>query len=218
MTFLAVAIGAASHTALDLFRYRSSSTYFDAGDILGTNYWKLSYQIGAYACLSIWIVLALSQLGSMFGYKVENNIKLWTSAAPMIGGLAKMVQGVIAAMAYDKAYQLLNDGDASNDSDAEEVQDSIWEDWVTQTLMDGSIGSALAMQAENWMYAQYSYIRMDRYEEMQGQGGQQRPQPPQDGQQRPTDGQQRPTDGQERPTGTGEVVAIADEAGALFSV
>lgn len=26
--------------AASLFRYRSSATYYDAGEVLGTNYWK----------------------------------------------------------------------------------------------------------------------------------------------------------------------------------
>ena len=118
VTFLAVAIGAATHVALDLFRYRSSSTYFDAGDITGTNYWRLSYQIGAYGGLASWIVLAISQLISMFGYGNEMNLMLWMSVAPAVGALVRMGQGILAAIAYDSAYQLLNDGDSSNDTDA----------------------------------------------------------------------------------------------------
>ena len=101
VTFLAVAIGAATHVALDLFRYRSSTTYFDAGEIFVTNYWKIGYQIGAYGALASWIVLAISQLVSMFGYGNEMNITLWLHIAPAVGGLVRMVQGVMGMIAYE---------------------------------------------------------------------------------------------------------------------
>ena len=42
LTFLFVALASATNVALKLFRYRTDSTYYDAGDALGTNYWKIS--------------------------------------------------------------------------------------------------------------------------------------------------------------------------------
>jgi len=62
VTFLMVAVGQAVKYGLDLFRYKAVDGYFDDGDVIGTNFWKLGYKISAYAGLSLMSIAALSQL------------------------------------------------------------------------------------------------------------------------------------------------------------
>ena len=61
IAFLGLAIGNAAESALQLFRYRSSSTYYNNGDTaMDTNWWKLASQTMNYVFLGVWGVAALT--------------------------------------------------------------------------------------------------------------------------------------------------------------
>ena len=80
MAFLGVAIGQFTMIALNTFRYKSSSTYYDNGDVLGTNWWKYSNQLSAYSGLVLWGTATFTQLMSVLDLEafVSLNLLVWT--------------------------------------------------------------------------------------------------------------------------------------------
>ena len=54
-TFLLISLTQLITTFAINFRYRKfGSTYYDNGEVLGTNYWKLANQISGYSSLVFW--------------------------------------------------------------------------------------------------------------------------------------------------------------------
>ena len=61
MAFLGMAVGNAMESAANLFRYRSSSTYYANGDTaMDTNWWKMASQTMNYVTLSVWSIAAVT--------------------------------------------------------------------------------------------------------------------------------------------------------------
>ena len=162
-TFLMVAVGQAVKYSLDLFRYKAVDGYFDDGDVIGTNFWKLGYKISAYAGLSLMAIAALSQLLSIFGVAVSTNIMYWTVILPGIGGLAELVVGVMYWLSYDRAFSLATDNTqtASDIEKAEAVQEAIWDQMVWEGLNYLLSGFAFNQVGEAWWAAQQAELRGD---------------------------------------------------------
>merc|ERR1712045_519538 len=73
---------------MEAFRYRSASTYYDAGKVGtdGTNWWKTTDQIRNYSSLAIGGILALTSLASAFGGQTLLNAQAW-GILGLVGGL-----------------------------------------------------------------------------------------------------------------------------------
>ena len=49
------------YTSLESFRYRSSDTFYDDGDVLGThNYWKIANLVHGYSSVAFWSVATVT--------------------------------------------------------------------------------------------------------------------------------------------------------------
>merc|ERR1712241_1632828 len=77
MAFLSVMAMSAVHAGLNLFRYHSSATYYDNGDVQSMNFYKYAHKIEGYAALSIGSLLTIMQLLSMFGIANGVNMMMW---------------------------------------------------------------------------------------------------------------------------------------------
>ena len=105
IAFLGLAMGNAVEIALNLFRYRSSSTYYESGDTaMDTNWWKLASQTMSYVTLSVWGLAAITQLLATFGIMADINLLVWMYVVFFVGMLATGVTGAFYSLGYDKAY------------------------------------------------------------------------------------------------------------------
>ena len=109
VTLLMVALGGAMYSALEAFRYRSASTYYDFAKIdTDSNLYKTSDTIRLYGGVAIGGLLTVTSLMAVLGISPLLNGMAW-----MYGSLAMMVVsmivGVTRFMAYENAY-----GHASN--------------------------------------------------------------------------------------------------------
>lgn len=78
VTFFGVAASWAAYSALEAFRYRSASTYYDSAKILDTDeYYKLSDTVKFYGGLAVGGILAVTQLLAIFGIAVPLNATVW---------------------------------------------------------------------------------------------------------------------------------------------
>ena len=107
-TFLVIAGTLAGATALDLFRYKSSDTYYEGGQYFSQNWWKLGNQIQSYVALGTWGVFFLTQLLAMFGIGVEFNQMVWIYGS-FIFSAASYVGGAMIMYAYDAFYVFIRD-------------------------------------------------------------------------------------------------------------
>jgi len=100
-----MAVGNAMESAMNLFRYRSSSTYYTNGDTaMDTNWWKLASQTMNYVELGVWGVAAVTQLLATFGMMNDINLLVWMYVVGVVGGLATGLMGIFYELAYDTAY------------------------------------------------------------------------------------------------------------------
>ena len=104
ITFLVVGLVHTAAIGLKMFRYRSASTYYDNGDVLGTNYWKYASQLSGYFWLAGMGIATVTQLLSMFGIANEINLLVWTVGLGGIGELVSLVTSILMFLAWDKAY------------------------------------------------------------------------------------------------------------------
>ena len=77
VTFFVTAMMNTIGIAYSLFRYRSSSTYYDDGDVLGTNYWKYANVYSSYFWLGAFGLATITQLLAFFGIANAINIAVW---------------------------------------------------------------------------------------------------------------------------------------------
>ena len=103
ITFFFTAVGLAAGSAMQLFRYRSASDYYDAGtEVFGdTNYWELSNIIPHYFYLGMGSLAALTQLLSIFGIGSGINLLVWMFGLGAIGGIVMAVSSLLAGYGYD---------------------------------------------------------------------------------------------------------------------
>ena len=105
-----MAVGNAMDSAVNLFRYRSSSTYYNNGDTaMDTNWWKLASQTMNYVLLGVWGVAAITQLLATFGIANDLNLMVWMYLVGVVGGISTAVMGAFYELAYDTAYTNMED-------------------------------------------------------------------------------------------------------------
>ena len=105
VTMALIAASWAASGAMEAFRYRSASTYYDAGKVGtdGTNWWKTTDQIRNYSSLAIGGILALTSLASAFGGQTLLNAQAW-GILGLVGGLVGLVVDVMRMIGYDSYY------------------------------------------------------------------------------------------------------------------
>ena len=114
LAFLGLAIGNTAEIAMNLFKYRSSSTYYNNGDTaMDTNWWKLASQTVNYVSLGVWGLAALTQLLATFGVAADLNLLVWMYVVFFLGMFAAAATGTFYSLAYDTAYTKINDTSSS---------------------------------------------------------------------------------------------------------
>merc|ERR1712079_660989 len=131
---------------LELFRYRSASTYYDDGNISSTNWWKLANLIEGYASLSIAGILTISQLLSMFGVGASVNMMLWAG--------------------YDAAYVICQDSSSADQATGCTVQETLETEMLMCAVKEIGHGIALAESYESFMHAQFMQLSEEQQKEM----------------------------------------------------
>merc|ERR1712051_560963 len=140
LTFLFTAMVSTAYVALDLFRYRTG-TFYDNGDVLGTNWWKLANQIGGYATMAIGSVMTVTQLLSMFGIAADVNLMVWMYGG-MAGSIVSMIAHGMLFRAYDRSYSVKSDvaSSAGDIAKATAVLEQTKTDMIKLLAMDTIIG------------------------------------------------------------------------------
>ena len=152
VTFFVTAMMSTLFTAASLFRYRSSSTYYDDGDVLGTNYWKLANVYGSYFWLGAFGIATVTQLLAFFGIANGLNLAVWIYGLEMLGGLVGLATSIAMLLGYDTAYSIAND-DTQSASDilkASTVQSAIKDDMMMGTLDALVTELTLAAVSKEW--------------------------------------------------------------------
>ena len=105
LKFLQAAIMASGIAALNKFRYKSKSTYFDnAKTGTNTNYNKLSDDIYQYGVLGVMGLAAVTQLASMLGIAVPVNMMVWEIGVGQILPMLSLASLVMSGLAWEQGY------------------------------------------------------------------------------------------------------------------
>ena len=106
LTYFHVALAGLIEASLATFRYHDENEN-DAGEVMGTNLWKLTAEVHHYSEIAFLGILTITQLLSMFGIAGEINIMAWMyieMAEMVLGLLIKLVTFYIINAGYDIAY------------------------------------------------------------------------------------------------------------------
>ena len=154
LTYLHVALASTIHAGLELFVYHEDGEY-DAGDVLGTNYWKYLSELHHYSHFGIMSILTVTQILSMVGIAGEINIMAWMYAE-MLEQIIQLIMKLGYMYTYDAAYVIKNDSaSAAGDvTKATTVMSGISEAVVNSTIEETANHFALHVEHENWMMAQ----------------------------------------------------------------
>ena len=156
LAYFAVAAHWALSGALEAFRYRSESKYYDAavnGD--GTNYWKISDQLRNFGMLAMAGPLAVTSLAAAFGAMVPLNGMLWAYMGLGMWVLW-MVIDVMRFIGYDKGYSDTQSSTALTAAAGKVAMSGIYADAVNDAAM-GAKGAVMMMGAmEGWYYQQWN--------------------------------------------------------------
>jgi len=166
MTFLGMAIETGLMAGLELFRYRSASTYYDDGNISSTNWWKLANLIEGYASLSIAGILTISQLLSMFGVGASVNMMLWGYSTMLVMPLVMGVTEMMRWAGYDAAYVICQDSSSADQATGCTVQETLETEMLMCAVKEIGHGIALAESYESFMHAQFMQLSEEQQKEM----------------------------------------------------
>ena len=158
ITFASVAASLAVSQAMNLFRYKSASDYYDSGSVLPFNSWKLGNKTIQWTGFVTGCVLTLTSILSLFGVAPKLNFFSWM----ILGSLADVATfvGILGlAYAYDQAYQLVRD---SSDADAAVVYDTITTEAVELTVMLYAIALTMFPVAEDWFHGTVYASNLDQ--------------------------------------------------------
>ena len=107
--FMVAAIGSAFYS-LTIFRYRSSSTFYDEAKIgTGINWWQLSDWIRLYGGLGISGLLALTQLFATLGVLVGLNCYIWIIVGGFGGVTLFATISVMRFLGWEAGYKASTD-------------------------------------------------------------------------------------------------------------
>jgi len=168
-TFFMVAFGQTAMLALDTFRYKSASTYYDAGSVLGTNWWKMSNQLSSYSGLVLWGLATITQLLSMLDWEtgVIANLVVWTIGLGQIGMLLSTIAGFMNFYAYNSAFGIKEDSSRSTAdvTNATAVFAATEQEMLEKTVNSVGVSFAIYQHAEAWAMAQVYALGDDMVKE-----------------------------------------------------
>ena len=179
-----IALSNAIGLGMKHYRYRSSATYYDSGDVLGdNNYWQLVNTIGGNFWLAAFSVAFITQLLAIFGIANGINVMVWTIGLGGIGSLVNLVTGIMAWFGYDLAYQVTENSSSSAAEliDAAVVMAAIKDDMMMATIDGLTTELGLASVSEEWfMWNMWKANGEEKMEEKKegpprGENGEQRP-------------------------------------------
>ena len=156
--FLGVAVEHAVMAGLTLFRYNSSSTYYDDGNIMSFNAWKVSNLIEQWTGLVLGSVLGLSQLLSMFGVGASVNMMMWGWSTMLVMPLAMGVAEVMRFWAYDQSYQICEDSSSADQATGCALMDTLEWEMIVGAVKEIGAGLMLDEASEAWMHAQFMQL------------------------------------------------------------
>jgi len=166
LAFLGMAIETGLMAGLELFRYRSASTYYDDGNISATNWWKLANMIEQYAGLSLAGILTISQLLSMFGVGASVNMMLWGYSTMLVMPLVMGVTEMMRWAGYDAAYVICQDSGSADQATGCTVQETLESEMLMCAVKEIGHGIALMEASESWMHAQFMQLSEEQQKEM----------------------------------------------------
>ena len=158
ITYMMVAVGMATKTGLDLFRYKSDSTYYDTYQSAmlstSTNWFKIGDTIKKWAYFVIYSIAAVTQILAGFGIAAPINYLVWSYGVGMAAAAAAAVAWLFKSIAMEEAY------DNKKVSTASYIRQSIYED----SIMGASAMLAKYMQKSNWKWAQWDRATQEEKE------------------------------------------------------
>ena len=155
VTYLLTAMSLTAHAALQQFRYRSSDTYYSAGDSLGSqNFWQLLNNVWNYFTIAYMGIASLTQLLSMLGIAAEINVMVWMYGS-MVDGVIALVTSLVAMYAYDAYWTVSQDSTSSNQANAATALAALEDDLLHVSASSTAAGVGLYIEHEAWMMAQF---------------------------------------------------------------
>ena len=114
LAYLGIGLYFVLETALRLFRYRPTSSYYDFADnLLGTNWWKFHWMINMWTSLAVNGTLLVLQILSMFGTASDIYLMVWHLAV-MISPFVFTIPFSMLYYSYDTAYAACDDPSDAN--------------------------------------------------------------------------------------------------------
>jgi len=173
ITYLMVAIGVSTHTALDLFRYRQAdsdaakdyyknsrtgpdSDWSATGEFEGTNWYKIGDLLMKYTNLAVFGVAAITQILAGLGIAPGINMLVWIWGVGVVVGLANFVGGLFKFLGYETGYS--NREETTTGVFNLLMADGIKAAMIEDTVMETSVALALYMQMENWHWAAWDAL------------------------------------------------------------
>jgi hypothetical protein len=168
LAFLGLAVEHGLMAGLELFRYRSSSTYYDDADTIGMsqNWWKYANLAEQWTALVLGGVLTISQLLSMFGVGASVNMMMWGYSTMLVFPLVMGVSEMMRWAAYDKAYQVCQDSSDAAQSTGCDLQETVETEMLYGAVKEIGTGIALYEASEEWMHAQFMQLSEEQQKEM----------------------------------------------------
>merc|ERR1712079_742103 len=144
LAFLGLAVEHGLMAGLELFRYRSSETYYDDGGIMSFNGWQYANLAEQWTALVLGGVLTISQLLSMFGVGASVNMMMWGYSTMLVFPLVMGVSEMMRWYAYDKAYQICQDSSSADQSTGCSLQETIETEMLYCAVKEIGTGIMLA--------------------------------------------------------------------------
>ena len=169
ITYLMVAIGVTTSTALDLFRYRKADGegykamragckdhYDDKGVWTGNNYAKFGDIITKYTFLAVFGIASITQILAGLGIAPFVNMLVWGWGVMLLGSLVSFTGMIFKFIGYETAYSNMNDATygAKNVAAMAAIKHMMVEDMAMET----GFALSLYMQAENWHWAAWEKL------------------------------------------------------------
>lgn len=157
MVFLMTAVSATMHAALRTFRYRSADAYYNDGDSLSTNYWKMLVQGADYFAMVFMGIASITQLLSMLGIAAEINLMVW-----MYGGMVDMVVSLIWGLVYmyavDAYWTDSEDTASSTAATSGNALEALESDMVNMVALETGAAVGLYIHHKGWMMGQWNAL------------------------------------------------------------
>ena len=178
ITYLMVAIGVATHTALDLFRYEKTAV-LDTYATGTTNWFKFGSIVRKYTYLVVFGLAALTQILAGLGIAPGINMMVWFYGVMFAGSIASGLGFLFKWFGYETGYSDSCGGldntitiagdtlygycvktEATLWATSQKIRTSMIED----VIFDTSFTLALYMSGENWMWAQWDAATQEEKE------------------------------------------------------